>query len=79
MEFEDVVNELMDSLSEEEDDDDEVYIVAAHIVVSDIVNPACHRGSVEGHRVLNRDRQWKTKMTHEIQQKYKKLACQEVI
>jgi hypothetical protein len=57
MEFEDVVNELMDSLSEEEEDDDEVYIVAAHIVVSDIVNPACHRGSVEGHRVLNRDRQ----------------------
>jgi hypothetical protein len=61
MEFQDVVNELMDSSSsssdDDDDDDDEVYIAAAHIVVSEIVNPACHRGSVEGHRVVNRDRQ----------------------
>ena len=40
MEFEDVVNELMDSSSSSwSDDDDEVYTVAAHIV-SDIVNLA---------------------------------------
>ena len=53
----DVVNELMDSSSSSwSDDDDEVYTVAAHIV-SDIVNLACHRGSVKGYRVLNRDRQ----------------------
>jgi hypothetical protein len=42
-EFEDVVNEVTDSSSS--DDDDELYIAAAHIVVSDIVNPACHCGS----------------------------------
>ena len=59
MEFEDVVIEVMDlsSSSSTSDDDYEVYIAAVHIVVSDIVNPACHRGSVEGHRVVNRDRQ----------------------
>ena len=60
MEFEDVVNELMDSSSSSSsssDDDDEVYTAAEHIVLSDIINPACHRGSVEGHRVVNRDRQ----------------------
>jgi len=38
------------------DDDDELYIAAAH-VVSDIANSACHRGSVDGHHVLNHDRQ----------------------
>ena len=43
IEFEDVVNELTDS-SLSSDDDDEVCTAAAHIVVSDIVNPACHRG-----------------------------------
>jgi hypothetical protein len=60
MELEDVVNELMDSASSSSssssDDDDEVYTAAAHTVVSDTVNPACHRDSVEGHRVVNRDR-----------------------
>ena len=56
IEFEDVVNELTDS-SLSSDDDAEVCTAAAHIVVSDIVNPACHRGSVEEHRVVNRDRQ----------------------
>ncbi|XP_021304964.1 uncharacterized protein LOC110430969 [Sorghum bicolor] len=60
MELEDVVNELMDSSSSSSsssDDDDEVYAAAEHIILSNIVNPACHRGSVEGHRVVNRDRQ----------------------
>ena len=57
MDFEDVLNEMMDSSSSSSlDDDDELYIAAAH-VVSDIANSACHRGSVEGHHVLNRDRQ----------------------
>jgi len=54
MDLEDVLNEMMDSSSS--DDDDELYIAAAH-VVSDIANSACHRSSVEGHHVLNRDRQ----------------------
>jgi hypothetical protein len=45
-EFEDVVNEVTDSSSSSSsDDDDELYIAAAHIVVSDMVNPACHCGS----------------------------------
>ena len=57
MDLEDVLNEMMDSSSSSSsDDDDELYIAAAH-VVSDIANSACHRGSVEGHHVLNRDRQ----------------------
>ena len=38
-------------------DDDELYIDAAHIVATDIGNEPRHRGSVEGHRVINRDRQ----------------------
>ena len=50
-----LLNELVDSSSS--DDDDELYIVAAHIVSTDIGNEPHHRGSVEGHRVLNRDRQ----------------------
>ena len=56
MDLEDVLNEMMDSSSSSSDDDDELYIAAAH-VVSDIANSACHRGSIEGHDVLNRDRQ----------------------
>ena len=57
MDLEDVLNEMMDSSSSSSsDDDDELYIAAAH-VVSDIANSACHRSSVEGHHVLNRDRQ----------------------
>jgi hypothetical protein len=44
-EFEDVVNEVTDSSSSSSDVDDELYIAAAHIVVSDMVNPACHCGS----------------------------------
>ena len=55
MDLEDVLNEMMDSSSSSSDDDDELYIAAAH-VVSGIANSACHRGSVEGHHVLNRDR-----------------------
>ena len=54
MDLEDVLNEMMDSSSS--DDDDELYIAAAH-VVSDIANSACRHGSLEGHHVLNRDRQ----------------------
>jgi len=58
MDFEDVLNEMMDlSSSSSLDDDDELYIAAAHVVVLDIANSACHRGSVEGHHDLNRDRQ----------------------
>lgn len=60
MDLEHVVNELMDSSSSSSsssDDDDEVYAAAAHIVAPDIVNSGGHRGSVEGHRVLDRDRQ----------------------
>ena len=56
MDLEDVLNEMMDSSSSSSNDDDELYIAAAH-VVSDIANSACHRGSVEGHHVLNHDRQ----------------------
>jgi len=56
MDLEDVLNEMMDSSSSSSNDDDELYIAAAH-VVSDIANSACHRGSVEGHHDLNRDRQ----------------------
>ena len=56
MDLEDVLNEMMDSSSSSSDDDDELYIAAAH-VVSHIANSACHHGSVEGHHVLNRDRQ----------------------
>ena len=44
MDLEDVLNEMMDS-SSSSDDDDELYTAA------------CHRGFVEGHHVLNRDRQ----------------------
>ena len=47
------------------DDDDELYIAATH-VVSDIANSACHRGSVEGHHVLNCDRQSGTSYCMEI-------------
>ena len=50
-----LLNEVMDSSSS--DDDDELYIAAAHIVATDIGNEPYHCGSVEGHRVLNRDRQ----------------------
>ena len=59
MDVEDVLDELMDSSSSlsSSDDDDELYVAAAHIVVPNIVNSAGHCGSVEGHRVLNRDRQ----------------------
>jgi hypothetical protein len=59
MEFEDIVNELMDSSSSSslDEDDDEVYTAAEHIVLSDIINPAWHCGSLEGHHVVNRDRQ----------------------
>ena len=57
MDLEDVLNEMMDSSSSSSDDDDELYIAAAHVVVLDIANSACHRGSVEGHHVLNHDRQ----------------------
>ena len=56
MDLEDVLNEMMDSSSSSSDDDDELYIAAAH-VVSGIANSACHRGSVDGHHVLNHDRQ----------------------
>ena len=38
-------------------DDDELYIAATDIVATNIGNEPHHRGSVEGHRVLNRDRQ----------------------
>jgi hypothetical protein len=48
-------NEVVDSSSS--DDDDEFYIAAAHIVATDIGNEPRYRGSVEGHRVLNCDRQ----------------------
>ena len=51
-----LLNEVVDS-SSSDDDDDELYIAAAHIVATDIGNEPRHRGSVEGHRVLNRDRQ----------------------
>jgi len=50
-----LLNKVVDSSSS--DDDDELYIAAAHIVATDIGNEPHHRGSVEGHRVLNRDRQ----------------------
>jgi len=50
-----LLNEVVDSSSS--DDDDELYIAAADIVATDIGNEPRHRGSVEGHRVLNRDRQ----------------------
>ena len=49
-----LLNEVVDSSSS---DDDEFYIAAAHIVAMDIGNEPCHRGFVEGHRVLHRDRQ----------------------
>ena len=49
-----LLNEVVDSSSS---DDDEFYIAAAHIVAMDISNEPHHRGSVEGHGVLNRDRQ----------------------
>ena len=58
MDLEDVLKEMLDSSSSSSsDDDDELYIAAAH-VVSDIANSACHRGSVDGHHLLNRDRQF---------------------
>jgi hypothetical protein len=59
MDAEDVMDELMDSSSSSSssDDDDELYVAAAHIVALDLVNSAGHRGSVKGHRVVNRDRQ----------------------
>ena len=50
-----LLNEVVDSSFS--DDDDEFYIAAAHIVPTDIGNEPHHRGSVEGHRVLNRDKQ----------------------
>jgi len=43
--------------SSSSDDDNELYIAAADIVATDIDNEPRYRGSVEGHRVLNRDRQ----------------------
>jgi hypothetical protein len=49
-----LLNEVVDSSSS--DDDDEFYIAAAHIVATNIGNEPRHRGSVEGHRVLNHDR-----------------------
>ena len=49
-----LLNEVVDSSFS---DDDEFYIAAAHIVATDIGNEPRHRdGSVEGHRVINRDR-----------------------
>ena len=50
-----LLNEVVDSSSS--DDDDELYIAAADIVATDIGNEPRYRGSVEGHRVINRDRQ----------------------
>ena len=40
------------------DDDNDLYIIAANIVANDTVNQPYHRGSVDGHHLLNRDRQF---------------------
>lgn len=48
-------NEVLQSSSS--DDEDHLYIAAAHIVAEDNDSQLYHRGSVMGHRVLNRDRQ----------------------
>lgn len=57
MEFEDVINEMVDSSSSSSSsDDDELYVAAAQMLAPDLVNSAGHRGSVKGHRVVDRDR-----------------------
>ena len=50
------MNDLLESSSS--DDDNDLYIAAANIVANDTINHPCHGGSVDGHRVLNRDRQY---------------------
>jgi hypothetical protein len=40
------------------DDDGDLYIAASNIVANDIVTRPYHRGSVDGHHILNRDRQF---------------------
>ena len=60
MDFEDefydtVFNKVLESSSS--DDEDDLYVATAHIVAETNDKQPYRRGSINGHRVLNRDRQ----------------------
>jgi len=49
-----LLNQVVDS--SDDSDDDEIYVAAAHIATECIYTEPLCRGSIEGHRVVNRDR-----------------------
>ena len=53
--YDTVFNEVLESSSS--DDEDDLYVAAAHIVAEANDKQPYRRGSIDGHRVLNRDRQ----------------------
>ena len=53
--YDTVFNEVLESSSS--DDEDDLYVAAAHIVAeANDKQPYC-RGSIDGHRIFNQDRQ----------------------
>ena len=53
--YDTVFNEVLESSSS--DDEDDLYVAAAHKVAEANDKQPYRRGSIDGHRVLNRDRQ----------------------
>ena len=53
--YDTMFNEVLESSSS--DDEDDLYVAAAHKVAEANDKQPYRRGSIDGHRVLNRDRQ----------------------
>ena len=53
--YDTVFNEVLESSFS--DDEDDLYVAAAHMVAKANNKQPYRRGSIDGHRVLNRDRQ----------------------
>ena len=53
--YDTVFNEVLESSFS--DDEDDLYVATAHIVAETNDKQPYRRGSIDGHRVLNRDRQ----------------------